>query len=177
MKSKTVTVSAISAALIAVFLTIGAYLEVTDVFAVVIASVFTLLPLYLRSYKGSIFAFLIGGILAFIFSGFNVISLVFPAYFAFFGVYPIVKSKMIDKSFNKIIGFVLGLIWFLIVAYGLYFYFIFIMNGVFDGVPSWMTDYIVYFVALLAVVFFVVYDRFVVVVRRIADYYMGKILK
>lgn len=177
MKSKTVAVSAISAALIAVLLIVGAYFEIADLFTVVIASVFTLLPIYLKSYRGSLLACFCGGIIAFICSGFNFISLVFPAYFAFFGIYPIVKSKMIDKSFNKIAGFIIGAIWFLAVSYGLYFYYTLIMNGVFEGLPLWISQYMIYFVAIISIIFFAVYDRFIYVVRRVIYYYLGKILK
>ena len=53
MKSKIISLSAISASFIAIALIIGAYIEITDLFMVVISSVFVLLPLYLKSYKGS----------------------------------------------------------------------------------------------------------------------------
>ena len=177
MKSKIVAISAISAALSALFLTVGAYFEIADLFTIVIASVFTLLPIYYKSYKGSVLAFLCGGIIAFLCSGFNLISLVFPAYFAFFGIYPIVKSKMMDKSFNKVAGFIIGGLWFLAVSYGLYFYYVLIMGGNFYDLPLWISQYIVYFVAIVSILFFAVYDRFVFVMRRLADFYLGRILK
>ena len=87
MKSKVLALSAVSASFIAVFLTLGAYIELVDLVAVVVASIFVLLPLYMKSYKGSLLAYLAGGLLAFLISGFNILSLVFPAYFAFFGIF------------------------------------------------------------------------------------------
>ena len=51
MKSKVISLSAISAALIAVSLTIGAYFEFADLFAVVIASAFVILPIYLKKWQ------------------------------------------------------------------------------------------------------------------------------
>ena len=46
MKSKVVTVSAISAALTAIALTLGAYIELVDLYAIVISSAFIILPTY-----------------------------------------------------------------------------------------------------------------------------------
>ena len=86
MKSKLITISAISSALITIVLTIGAYIEVADLLALVVATIFVALPLYFNSYIASILSFLAGGILALIFSGFNFLSVVFPAYFGFFGL-------------------------------------------------------------------------------------------
>ena len=96
MKSKIISLSAISAGFVAISLIIGAYIEITDLFMVVVASVFVLLPLYLKSYKGSFLAFLAGGVIAVLCSGFN-LALIFPAYFAFFGIYPIVKNYLEEK--------------------------------------------------------------------------------
>ena len=45
-------------------------------------------------------AYLAGGVIAFLCSGFNILSLVFPAYFLFFGVYPIVKTKLVETNFR-----------------------------------------------------------------------------
>ena len=86
MKSKTIALSAISAGFVAIILTVGAYVEFTDVFMLAVSSIFVLLPLYFNSYKGSILAFIVGGVIAFLVSGFNILSIVFPSYFGFFGI-------------------------------------------------------------------------------------------
>ncbi len=177
MNSKNVAISAVSAGLVALFLLFGAYIEMADVFTVVIASVFVLLPLYYKSYKSSFLAYLAGGVVAFICSGFNWLSLVFPAYFTFFGVYPIVKNFVTEKKFNKLVCFIVGLVWFMIVSVGLYFYYTLVMNVTIDDIPTWLADYVLIFVAIIAVIFFIVYDRFVVVVRRVIDYYLRRIIK
>ncbi|MBQ8426349.1 MAG: hypothetical protein IJX16_01145, partial [Clostridia bacterium] len=111
MKSKVIALSAISSAIIAVLLTLGAYIELLDLFALVIASIFVILPLYYKSYLGSLLCYLSGGVLAFLCSGFNILSIVFPAYFCFVGLYPIIKCKMMDKSSNRILGLIIGAIW------------------------------------------------------------------
>ena len=161
MKSKVISLSAISAGFIAIALIIGAYFEITDLFMVVVASVFVLLPLYLKSYKGSFLAFLAGGVIALLCSGFN-LALIFPAYFTFFGIYPIVKNKLLEKNVKISVSTIIGLIWFVAVAYGCYFYYTLFLNGVFEGLPVWIEKYIVYGIVLVAIVFFFIYDRFVV---------------
>lgn len=177
MKSRILSLSAVSAAFIAIALTVGAYFEFADVFALVISSVFVILPIYLRSYKGSVLAYLAGGVIAFFCSGFNLLSLVFPVYFLFFGIYPIVKNKLIEKNFNKYLGFFIGLLWFIIIAYGAYFYYTLIMHGVLDGLPSWFYDYVLYVVAIIAIIFYVIYDRFIYVIRFVINRYLGRIIK
>ena len=176
MKSKVISLSAISAGFIAIALIIGAYFEITDLFMVVVASVFVLLPLYLKSYKGSFLAFLAGGVIAFICSGFN-FALIFPAYFAFFGIYPIVKHKLLEKNVKKSVSIIIGIIWFIAVAYGCYFYYTLILNGVFEGLPVWLEKYIVYGIGLIAIVFYFIYDRFLFVVKFVVDKYLRKIIK
>lgn len=178
MKSRLIALSAISAGLVAIPLIVGAVFEFSDIFALIVSSVFVTLPLYLKSYKGSYLAYLAGGIVGLICGGLaNITSIVFPAYFAFFGIYPIVKCKMVEKSFNKYLGFVLGLVWCIAVAYGIYYYYLFVAGGVFDGLPQWLEDYAVYGVALFALVFFVIFDRFIVVMRFFIDKYLGRIIK
>ncbi len=177
MKSKVITLSAISASFIAVLLTLGAYISVVDIIAVVFSSVFVLLPIYYKSYMGAICAFLAGGVLAFIISGFNLLSIVFVAYFGFFGIFPIIKNIMIDKKFNKILGFIINLVWFVAFAYGIYFYYTLFMNIQLDSLPDWISNSILWFVALVAVVFYIIYDRFIVVSRIFLDRYLKRIIK
>jgi len=177
MKSKVLSLSAISASLIAVSLILGAYIELVDLFTVILSSIFILMPIYLKSYTGSLLAYLAGGFIAFICSGFNYLSIVFPAYFAFVGVYPIVKCKMMDKCFNKYIGQILGLIWCVVVFYGVYFYYTIIMQGLFEGLPLWIYDYLIYIVGVVGILFFFIFDKFIIVMRLFLDRYLTKIIK
>jgi hypothetical protein len=59
MKSKLLAVSAISASLTAIILTIGAYVSMADLFCLTISSVTVLPPLYFKSYKAGFLSFLI----------------------------------------------------------------------------------------------------------------------
>ena len=54
MKSKIISISAISAGFLALILTVGAYIEMVDLFCIVISSVFVILPLYYKSFIGSL---------------------------------------------------------------------------------------------------------------------------
>ena len=177
MKSKVLALSAISAAFIALFLTVGAYLSFVDLVSVVFASAFTLLPLYYKSYSGSILSFLAGGIIAFLFSGFNVYSLVFPAFFFFFGCYPVVKTAFTEKKVNKVLSVIIGLIWCVAFSYGLYFYYVFFMKMTLSDFPEIIVRYIYLFIPLFAVVLFIVFDRYVFAVKLTVDRYIGRIIK
>ncbi len=177
MNSKLISLSAISAGLVAIALIVGAYIEIADLFALVISSVFVIMPLYYRSYKGSLLCFLAGGVIAFLCSGFNILSLVFPSYFAFFGVFPIVKCYINDKRLNKTLCFILGLVWFLLTAYGMYFYYTLVIGGILDGLPSWLIDYTLYLIAPVATIVFVIYNRFVIVMRIFINKYLQRVIK
>ena len=177
MKSKIISISAIAAGFTAIVLLFGAYVEAIDLFSIVLSSVFVVLPLYYGSYKGSFLAYLAGGIIAFLCSGFNVLSLVFPAYFVFFGIYPIVKSKMHEVNMNRCVRIILGLLWMLISVYGIYFYYVNIMHGIVEGLPEWFVDNVLYFVGAIGVIFFFIYDRFLIVVRIFINRYLSKIIK
>lgn len=65
MKSRVIALSAISAAFVALFLTLGAYIEFINIISVIVASVFIVLPMYENSKLGSFLAFLAGGVIAF----------------------------------------------------------------------------------------------------------------
>ena len=177
MKSKVLALSAVSASFIAVFLTLGAYIELVDLVAVVVASIFVLLPLYMKSYKGSLLAYLAGGLLAFLISGFNILSLVFPAYFAFFGIFPIVSSFLRDKSVKKWIYYLVGIIWCVASFVGLYFYYTAFMGIALTDIPSAIADYVLPIVCVIGIILFFVYDRFIVVSKILMDRYLGKIIK
>ena len=176
MKSKLISLSAISSALVAIFLTIGAYVEVADLCMLVIASVFVLLPLYYDSFKASFLTFLVGGVIAVILSGFN-FALIFPAYFLFFGLYPIVKQLIIQKRLDRKLCIVIGLVWILIAFYLCYFYYTLVLEFSVSDLPYGLNDYVLYIVGLLAVVFYFVYDRFIFVAKFTMDKYLKKILK
>ncbi len=180
MKSKLVALSAISASFVAISLTLGAYVEFVDLVAVVLSSAFVILPLYYKSYLASVLTYLAGGVLAFLISGFNIMSVVFPAYFAFFGLYPIISNIMKDKGLNRVLRHAIGLVWCVGACYGIYFYYTLVMGISLTDLPQWLLwikDYILYAVAIVGALFYALFDRFVVVTRFAADRYLKRIIK
>ncbi|MBE7087374.1 MAG: hypothetical protein E7369_03645 [Clostridiales bacterium] len=177
MKSKVIALSAISASFCALALTLGAYIEFVDLVSVVLTSVFVILPLYYKSYVGSVLCYLAGGVLGMLLSGFNFMSIVFPAYFGFFGLFPIIRLLLAEKGLNKKIIFVIGLIWCVIAMYGIYFYYILVMGQVFDGLPYWIADNLVYFVGVVGIIFYLIFDRFIILSKLTIDRYLIRIIK
>lgn len=188
MKSKVIALSAISAAFVAIFLTFGAYVEFFDLIAVVVASVFVILPSYRESRLGCFLAYLVGGFIGFLFSGLNIASIVFPAYFAFFGLMP-VMNLFAEKKLNKKLWFFIKLVWAVGVAYLLLWYYTAIMNMPIEytfslfGKSFDLTDveniYYTFLVVygVFAVIFFAVYDRFVYVARFSVNKLLNRIIK
>ena len=177
MKSKILSISAISAAFSAILLTVGAYVSMADLFCLVMASACVMLPLYYHSYKASFLAFLAGGVIAFIFSGFNLTAIVVPAYLLFFGSFPLVKCYSEEKRINKWVAYIVGLIWCVIAVYGMYFFYVQITGLKFTHLPQFVNDYMLVFVGIVGCVFYVIYERFVVSLRKIIDIYLNKIIK
>ena len=177
MKTNNLTLSAVSAAFVAIFLTVGAYVEFVDLISVLFASVFVLLPIYYRSYLGCFLTYLAGGVLAFILSQFNYLSLVFPVYFGFFGLYPFLMCLAYDKGFNRLLFTVLCLIWCVAATYGTFFYYTLVMDNVLAGLPEIITDNVYYALFILGVILYFLFDRFVFSVRIIINRYLSKILK
>ena len=177
MKSKIISVSAITSAIIAIFLTFGAYIEMFDLWAVVIASVFVLIPLYYNSYLGAILSSIAGGIIAFMFSGFNLFSVVFPAFFGFFGFYPIFRVFVSLKRKNNVVRIIIGLIWCAIAIYGIYLYYTFVMEISDLDLPKFLMDNIYLFLMPVSVLFYFLFDKFVLVAKFTIDKYAKRVLK
>ena len=178
MKSKTIAISAISAALTAIFLVIGSYLTVSDVFCTIISSVFVIIPLAINSYKGSFLAYLVGGAIGVIaclptFA----FSFVIPAYFTFFGIYPIIKNILIKTKLKVFLRFFIGCVWCVAIIYGLYFYYTLIMGLSLADLPSFISDAILYLLAPIAIIFFVIYDRFLHVAKALLELYLYRFIR
>ena len=178
MRSKIISLSAISAGFIAIVLTLGSYVGFADLSCIILSSVFVIMPLYLRSYKGAFLTYLVGGILGILFSFSTILtSFVLPSYFVFFGVYPIVKNLLRDKQVNKYLAKTIGLIWCVITIYGVYFYYTLIMGFNLNDLPKIVADYVLIFIAPFSAIFFVIYDKFLVVCKMLLDKYLYRIIK
>lgn len=177
MKSKVLAISAISASLTAICLAIGTYIEIAEFLALVLSSIMVILPLYYRSYKGAFLCYIVGGLIGLTLSAFNLLSFVYPAYFLFFGIYPIVSNIFIEKQLNKYICLVIGLIWCLLCVYGIFFYCLFVLNMTMSEFPLWIVENVYFLLVPLGVVFFFIYDRYIKVSKILLDRYLGKIIK
>ena len=177
MKSRLIALSAISSAMTAIILTLGAYVQLIDVFTIVAASIFVTLPLYYNSFKASLLTYLAGGVIAFMISGFNYLSIVFPSYFLFFGVYPIVQHAFMQKGKTaKILGTILSMIWFIAIAFGLYFFYTGLIGPLSDF-PKWILDNIYYFIPAFAIVFYLIFNRFIFVLGRFTNQLLKRVIK
>lgn len=178
MKSKIIAISAISAGFVALFLIIGGYFQLADIFCTIISSVFVLMPLYFNSYKGSLLSYLAGGVVALVCSLPTLaFSFVLPAYAIFFGIYPIVKNLLVRNNLDKRIRFFIGLIWCVLSVYGVYFYYTAVMGLTLQGLPEVVSEYILIFIGILAVIFFIIYDKFLYVSKMVLDRYLNRIIK
>ena len=178
MKSKVISISAIASALVAISLTVGCYVEVVEIVSLVVSSVFVILPLYYKSFKGSVLCFLAGGLVALLCSLPTLaFSIVLPAYAGFFGLYPIIKHVFLEKRVSNVLQVMLGLTWCVLACFGVYFLYTAVIGLTFEDLPKFITDYILIFVGIFGVVFYFVFDRFIVVSKRFLDFYLKKIIK
>lgn len=180
MKSRIIAISAISAGFVAISLTIGAYVDMVDLLMLVIASVFVLLPLYYGSYKGCFLSFLAGETLALVFSIPKFNSIVFPAFFAFFGLYPVISQFEITKNVKPIIRHIIGAIWCILFCYGAYYYYTLLLGLSLGNFPQWLqfvANNILYFIGVFALIFYFIYDRYIIVAKRFIDRNLGRIIK
>ena len=72
---------------------------------------------------------------------------------------------------------VLDALWCVAVFYGCYFYYVFIMGGILHGLPEWLTNNILFIIWAVALVFYVVFERYVFTLRKFLDRYLCKIIK
>ena len=178
MKSKIISISAISSAIVAICLILGSYIQFVDLISLVLSSFFVILPLYYNSYKGAFLSCIVAGVISLVATIPTMsFSIVLPAYFSFFGFYPIVKQLFIKYNMNKILAFVIGLVWCLIAFYAIYYLYIFVFLLPLDDLPQIILDYILIFVGLAGLIFFVVFDRFLFTSKFFIDRYLGKIIK
>lgn len=182
MKSKVIALSAVSAGFVSLCLIIGAYLDVADLLALVTASAFVVLPLYYDSFKGAALAFLAGGVIALIIALPKIaLTIVFPAYAVFFGLYPIIRHYATNKNVKKIIIYVVGAVWCIAAVYGMYFYYSLVLGvNFFESVPAWaewIKDGIYYLLPVIGLIFYIIYDKYVVVIKRFLDVVLKRIIK
>ncbi len=176
MKSRVLALSAITSALVALVLCVGVFFEFTDLFALAISSAIVILPIYYKSYIGAFLSCLCGGFIALIFTGFNFFSIVFPAFIGFFGTYPITACFFRTKKISMAIYKALGLIWCTLAVFGIYFYYTLLMGLEINDMPQFIANNIYWFILLFSVVFYFIFDRYVLVARMFINKYVSRII-
>ncbi len=178
MKTRVITLSAVSSALCAVVLIMGVYLsEIFDVFALMLAPAFLCLPLYVNSKKGAVLAYLSAGILAILLTGGQITSYIFFSYFLFAGIFPIVKYIAVVKKFNKVIFTVLGEIWFVAFMIAIYYYYTMFLGFPFETLFNIKQEIYPLILAIISVFMYFLVDRYVFSLQIIIFRLLGRIIK
>lgn len=177
MKSRIIAISAISAGLITIALTIGSYVPIGSLFALVVTSLFVILPLYNNSYKGAFLCYLAGGILSFLCSGLNYLSIVYPTYILYFGIYPIVMIKLKESNKSKAIISVVGFIWTVLFTYLTFFYYTMVLGGTVVVRYEIIQENIMIFLGIASVIFFGIFTAYVFFIKNFLDKYIFKVIK
>ncbi len=178
--TKLIALSAISTAFATIFLTLGTYFSFLDLPFALIASVFVMLPLYLKSYWGSFLSYLATAVLTFIFAGFNIYALAIPVFLLLFGIYPLCRLFFAQKGYNALLCYLLQGVWCVGVEWFILWYYLGVCGQNLDKILSFIGGYQWLFYLLFAVftvLFYVVYDRAVNTTFILMDKYMKKIIK
>jgi hypothetical protein len=146
-----VALSALSCALVVIFLTVGSYSEILLFTGYLFASVALMLPLSNGSYKGYVFAYLGGCALGFIFNSARMIDLL--PFVVFFGLHPLVNELQLKIKINRWLACAIKALWFDITMY-LTWTFVFEMTTSI----AWVNEYVFWIILGLGSVFFVFYD-------------------
>ena len=106
-----IALSALSAALATVFLTLGTITPVLLFTAYLVACIALMLPLSRRFYLGYLFSYLVTGALTLLFCGVGFIFELLP-FLIFFGLHPLVDELQLKFRWKKWISFALKAAWF-----------------------------------------------------------------
>ena len=165
-----VALSALSCALVVIFLTVGSYSEILLFTGYLFASVALMLPLSNGSYKGYVFAYLGGGALGFIFNSARMIDLL--PFVVFFGLHPLVNELQLKTKINTWVACFLKALWFDATMYGIW---LLIFGG--ETTFAFVDQYLIPILFVFGTAFFVFYDYTMYKCRGTVNTYAKKILK
>lgn len=158
--SRTIALSAVSAAMAVLLLVAGAYIEVLDLSCLFLASLALMLPLAKGSRFGSFFAFLASAILGFILSGMR-LQIMLP-YVLFFGLHPVVNDFFEKKNVNAVLSYAIKAVWFIAAIFVVYKF-----TSFFVVENETIKKYIVPIIIIGGAALFLLYDS---VMRRMQKY-------
>lgn len=156
-KSKVIALSAICAGFSLLFMLAGAFISVLDYSAIFMASICTMVLLAKKSWQGGLMTYLATLCLSAIFFVGYRPELVLT-YGIFFGLHPTVNYLFKEKNFNKVLAYIIKIIWFvgsILLIYTLFSSFLFE-----DSLLSNQTfqKYAYLILAVGSALLFVVYD-------------------
>lgn len=129
-----------------------------------------MLPLYQGSFLGAFLAYLAAGLMALLFSGGNIFSIL--PYFFFFGLHPIVNALQIRFKVNRFLAFAVKAIWFDASVYIMYR----VLN-VFTVEIAFIAENIIWIIAIGGTVLFVAYDYLMMRMQYVVNYYIKRFKK
>lgn len=158
--SKTIALSAISAALAVIFLLLGAFVEILDISCIMIAGIAIMLPLSKKYYLGAFLAFVASALIGIFVTGAR-FTVIVP-YAMFFGLHPIVNSLQRKFRINKFLALAVKDVWFLAT---MFVYYLLLKNltgydlfADFSFIPENLQRFLIPALFISGAVFFVLYD-------------------
>lgn len=176
-KSYEIALSALAAAVAAVALTVGSYVDVLFAAGYLVAIFALMIPLSAGFVRGGFLAFLASWLLAFLFCGFAIFRLL--PFIAFFGLHPLanyLQKKFVKKRWLHIPIFFGKAAWFDLSMWLLWAAVLVPFFGVESA--TWypfVTRYFVWVLVLGGTVFFAGYDFLIFLCQRSADAAMARI--
>lgn len=150
-RSKLIALCALSSAFALVCLMVGAYIPDMDLSGLFMASLCMMIPLSKESKMGGLLTYGATSVLSFFVTGMR-LQVVIP-FVMFFGLHPLVNYFIQEKKFNKIIFFIIKLVWFIGTLYLMYY----VLNS-FLGLSDKIVKIINIVIPVIGVIFFVFYD-------------------
>ena len=122
MKGRTIALSAVSAAICVIFLTIGEFLPTLSLGSAFLAGVVVMVPLSKRSYGGAALCVIAAALITMMITGFVRFEAILP-FASFFGLQPILNKVQSERNWNRYILLAVKDVWFVGVAVAYYFIF------------------------------------------------------
>jgi hypothetical protein len=173
-KSFEIAISAISASLAVIFLSIGAFVPVFDLTAYMLSSIILMLPLSKKIYLGGFLAYIATVLLTLLISGGNFVYVLPVA--IFFGLHPFINSMQLKYNVNKYVALIVKIIWFDISLLLMYhFTELFIAEN--ETISQFIIKYVYIAIPVLGSAFFVFYDWFIMRAQKIVNIFVERYKK
>ncbi|MBP5242055.1 MAG: hypothetical protein J6Z36_00010 [Clostridia bacterium] len=166
-----IALSAIAAAIGALFLSLGTLNNYLLATGYIVACFALMLPLSKGFILGDALAYVAIVLLSFLFGGLSVPWRMLP-FIIFFGLHPLVNFLQLKFKWNQWIALVIKAVWFDVAAY-LLWRFVFGMTNTFE----WIDQYIIPVIIVGGTLFFVVYDHFIFRCQIAVDKIVSRIKK